>query len=147
MKSVIKSLQQENPQHMVLIVVLALFVLLDVDVPKPVANLVDTSLGNLAVMGAVLSLFMSKNPVLGIMGLIAGYELIKRSNDFQLPHAISKYVPSEKNKQKILSEMNEVPVTLEEEVVRKMVPRGEGKPLSKGTYKPILNDTHNATSV
>ena len=43
-------------------------------------------------------------------------------------------------KGKVLTAMNQFPVTLEEDVVRKMAPLSRNLNLSAPSYKPVLND-------
>jgi hypothetical protein len=56
------------------------------------------------------------------------------------------FLPSEVQKSNYFSGINELPVTLEEEVVHKMAPFQDSIAV-KGTYRPVLNDTHDAVRI
>ena len=59
---------------------------------------------------------------------------------------MSLFLPSEVQKSTYFSGLNDVPVTLEEEVVHKMAPFQDSIAV-QGTYRPVLNDTHDAVRV
>ena len=68
----------------------------------------------------VICLFFNTNPIVGILGLLALYELIKRSKyGGSISH---QYQPSEYKKQLQLESFNKWPKTLEEDVISKMAP-------------------------
>jgi hypothetical protein len=56
------------------------------------------------------------------------------------------FLPSELQKSDYFSGLNSTPVTLEEEVVHKMAPFQDSIAV-KGTYRPVLNDTHDAVRI
>jgi hypothetical protein len=59
---------------------------------------------------------------------------------------MNMFLPSEVQKTNYFSTINEMPVTLEEEMVNKMAPF-QGHIADDGTYKPVLNNTHDAARV
>jgi hypothetical protein len=56
------------------------------------------------------------------------------------------FLPSEVQKSNYFLNLNEMPVTLEEEMVHKMAPF-QGSISPDGTYKPVLDDTYDAANV
>ena len=56
------------------------------------------------------------------------------------------FLPSEVQKSTFFSNLNDMPVTLEEEMVHKMAPF-QGHISDDGSYKPVLDDTHDASKV
>ena len=72
------NLFKKNNSHSLLAVLLVIFTVFDLRVPSEMANLLDTLLGRVVVIGAALSLLFV-NPLLGVLGVVAAYELLRRS--------------------------------------------------------------------
>jgi hypothetical protein len=100
----------------ILTALLAIFVVFPVQIPEIVAQLVNNIIGKVIVIIISLNLFLI-NPMVGSIGLLAVYELIKRSENTQIQSPSHKYLPSEKNKFNHLSKVNQFPVTVEEMVL------------------------------
>lgn len=137
----LKLLLKEVKSHELVVgAILIIYILAGVPTPGFLADLVDTTIGTIVVIVLACSLFINVHPVLGVIGLIAAYELLKRSSSATGNGALMKYLPTEHKKGQVLSAMNQFPVTLEEEVVRKMAPLSRNLNLSAPSYKPVLND-------
>jgi hypothetical protein len=80
------------------------------------------------------------------LGAVAMIISVQRSRVSTGTAAMSLFLPSEIQKTNYFSNINELPVTLEEEMVHKMAPF-QGHIDEDGTYKPVLNDTHDAVRV
>ena len=104
--------------------------------------LVDTIVGKAVVIMVALGLF-SLDTLMGIVGIVAAYILIMRCNKKE---EVRTFSPSEMKKSKHLSAMNQFPMTVEEEVIDKMLPR-TNPDLQSPDYKPTLNNLHNATKL
>ena len=137
-KSVMKS-----KHHLVLTILLCVFIVFDIQVPNALANMVDNPIGKIAVAALALCL-LSMNTLLGVIGLVAAYVLIQRSANTTGTQAEKDYLPSEAKKRAVLSAMNQFPMTVEEEVIAKMLPMANQVDLSEAEFKPVLGDTHNA---
>ena len=120
-----------------IIALLIVFVVFQIPVPQGVSSMVAT-LPGMSVLFIVAVCTFYYNPLVGIVSLIAIYELLRRSG-VDLFDMSSKYIPSEEKKEKELTAMNEFPMTLEEEVVSSMVPM-EHESLGAPSYKPVLED-------
>ena len=136
----------KNRSVCILVVFMILFIVLDIQVPKPIGNLVDTIFGRVVVIIAAGSLLFS-HPVLGVLSLIVAYELIRRSEESTGTFQFRKYFPSQANKDKNLNALNQFPVTLEEEMVHKMVPFVSSGPSTPSSYKPTLDKLHDAAKL
>ena len=137
----LKLLLKEVKSHELVVgAILIIYILAGVPTPGFLADLIDTTIGTIVVIVLACSLFINVHPVLGVIGLIAAYELLKRSGSATGKDALMKYLPTEHKKGKVLTAMNQFPVTLEEEVVRKMAPLSRNLNLSPPSYKPVLND-------
>jgi len=144
MEKFLKSLMKDK-HHLVLTALLSVFVLFDIKVPLVLADLVDNPIGKIVV--AVLALcLLSVNALAGVVGLIAAYVLIQRSGDATGSIATQNYLPNEEKKSTHLSAMNQFPVTVEEEVISKMLPSTNQRDLTPPEFKPVLCDNHDAAA-
>ena len=137
-----KSVMKSN-HHLVLTILLCVFIVFDIQVPGALANMIDNPIGKISVAALSLCL-LSMNTLLGVIGLVAAYVLIQRSANTTGTQAEKDYLPSEAKKKAVLSAMNQFPVTVEEEVIAKMLPMNNQVDLSESEFKPVLGDTHNA---
>ena len=91
---------------------------------------------------------MNTHPVLAVLALFVGFDLIRRSSLTTGIDALQKYAPSEVKKTSQFTAFNQFPYTLEQEVVKKMAPIVQsGSSLSKPSYKPLLDNLHDASSL
>jgi len=133
----------KSNHHLVLTILLCVFIVFDIQVPGALANMIDNPIGKISVAALSLCL-LSMNTLLGVIGLVAAYVLIQRSANTTGTQAEKDYLPSEAKKKAVLSAMNQFPVTVEEEVIAKMLPMNNQVDLSESEFKPVLGDTHNA---
>ena len=147
MKAIISFMKKQNQLHLVLMTLIVLFVVSDIAIPHSLASVIDSSVGNIVVVVIALAMLLNEKPVIGVLSVIAAYELIKRSSVKTGTHGIRKYLPSEDKKGSHYSALNDFAVTLEEEQVQKMVPFVVDNSLTGPSYKPVLNASHNATNI
>ena len=145
MEKLLKLLKKQRVEY-TLVALLVLFVVLDVNIPTVVGNLVDTLVGRVVVITAALSLFMV-HPVLGSVAIVAAYMLVHRAEKKTGNYQVRRFVPSEYTKNTHLTAFNQFPVTLEEEMVHKMIPyvnEGHNTPAS---YNPTQDKVHDAAKL
>lgn len=145
MEKLLRTLQKERVEY-TLVALLVLFVVLDVPVPKILSNLIDTLVGRVVVMGAAIALLMV-HPVLGAVALVAAYLLVHRSEKSTGNYQVRKFVPSEYTKNTHLNAFNQFPVTLEEEMVHKMIPYVNEGPNTPPSYHPTQDKLHDAAKL
>ena len=117
------NLFKKNNSHSLLAVLLVIFTVFDLRVTAEMANLLDTLLGRVVVIGAALSLLFV-NPLLGVLGVVAAYELLRRSEiessnaggigwqrAGDLPRVNTQYIPSERAKNREYRKLNQFPVS------------------------------------
>jgi hypothetical protein len=136
----------KDKQNYMFVFLIALFIILNIDVPQQIAELLDNIIVKALLYLAALFL-LSKHRVLGAVALIGVYELIRRSEIKSGTNAIKKYLPTQIHKDRHLSAMNQFPTTLEEEIVSNMVPLVNNAPLSKPSYKPVLSANNSASTI
>lgn len=143
-------LKPQMKHHLILVVILVVYILMNVETPEMMAPLVNNLFGKIVIVLIVLGLFKhcESGPlgtIIGVVGLIAAYELIRRSSDNV---TMLKYLPSsEKKKIMDFEKYNEFPKTLEEEVVSKMAPLVSRNSSSNSNFKPVLDKLYDAAPV
>jgi len=140
----------ENRNQLILGVVFILYILIQTKTPEPIAEYINTPLGNIVVVIISISTFYYSNPIVGILGFVAAYELIRRSkltsrNSF----LINRVLSNESSKFKTMEKLNidRKVVTLEEEMVGKMAPLVKHDISYNTAYKPILDTFHDAAPI
>jgi len=136
-----------NYHQLTLLAFLILYIVLNFQTPSIMANLIDNVYGNLVVILLAFYMFARVNPIIGVVGIFAAYELIRRSSHSTGTLAIERYLPTEIKKSGHFSAFNQFPVTLEEEVVKQMAPLVETAGPSNLQYKPMSEDIHDAMNV
>lgn len=144
MESVIKVLKRENKEYVV-IALMSLFIITNMQVPSIIAQLVDTLFGRIIVIICALSLFFVHH-VLGAVALIFAYELIRRSEQNTGTYQMRHFLPGEVKKGQHFDAMNQFPVTLEEEMVEKLVPISNQN-LGSPEFKPVMDKVHEAAKL
>jgi hypothetical protein len=150
MKNLLK-IPKKHMHFYLLSLVMILFIVFPVEIPSELGGMLDSMLGKLIIVVLVLNLFMA-HPVVGAIGAVAAYELIRRSSGMAGIGStmMKQYVPSEKKRTASLNSFNQFPITVEEMVVKSKVPYTFNMSLGdidNATFKPILGDTHEAEDV
>ena len=137
-----------NKQEIILLVVFSIYLIGNFQLPPGINELIDNSFGNVVVILTALSLFIHSSPILGIVGFLVAYELIRRASINTGTHAIKRYLPSEENKAKKMEQyqpsQSTHDVTLEEEMIDNMVEFTENNDLPETNVKPVLGNNYGA---
>ena len=137
--------KKDKIPELILAILFVIYLLMGYKTPEPVANLVDTLVGKIVIIIIVIYMFIKTNPVLAVLALFVGFDLIRRSSYVTGIDALQKYAPSEEKKTSQFSAYNQFPYTLEQEVVKKMAPIVQSSSsISPASYKPILDNTHDS---
>ena len=143
-------LMAENPSQLILGVVFVFYLLLNVQTPAFLATPIDTIFGKVIVGVLAIIVFMHTNPVIGVLGFIVAYQLIKTAAVTTGSYAMKHYLPSEESKIEDMVSFNENNITagsLEEEMVDKMAPLVVHGGNGNINYAPVLDDQHSAASI
>ena len=152
MASFMKSIEKDM-HHYILALLLAIFIVTDVKVPNTIDELVNTLLGKVIIIGGALALLFA-HPLVGALGIVAAYRLISQASSSQPPRGGS-YIQARPTPPPLaslppnrsgLSATKQFPLTVEEEVIRKMLPIASGG-LPRATYKPVLDKLHDAAKI
>lgn len=140
--------KKEHIGELFLVVLLIIYLVMGFKTPESVANLVDTLIGKVVIFITIIFLFMNCNPILAVLALFVGFDLIRRSSMTTGLDALQKFVPTEEKKSSQFTAFNQFPYTLEQEVVAKMAPiRESGSSLTQAPYKPLLDNLHDASTI
>ena len=140
--------KKENMGQVILGVLFILYLIMGYKMPSSISEMIDTVYGKIGVAVVFLLLFSYANPILGVLGFIVAFELIRRSSITTGSYAVDHYLPTEAKKDANITAMNQFPYTLEQEVVKKMAPIVHTSAgMSKPSYKPLLENDHDASPV
>jgi len=139
-------MKTENAHQMLLFVVFVVYLLADVKLPEVLARGVDTMVGKVVVLVLSLTVFMATHPLVGVLALVVGYEVIRRSSRQTGSVLLNHIKEAEVIKMKEFEKYNDFPKTLEEEVVQNSVPlvKPALNPLAMlkpDSFKPIMSKT------
>jgi hypothetical protein len=148
MKSFDELFKKRHMGEFILIILMIIYLTLGFRTPEIIANLVDNVMGRVVIILVVIYLFIYSNPMLAVLAALVAFDLMRRSNDTTGLGALKDYAPTEEKKTSHFSAFNQFPYTLEQEVVAKMAPVvRSGNSLTPPSYKPILEDLHDASKV
>ena len=140
--------KKENMSQLALAILFIIYLIMGYKTPEMVANVVDTLVGKVVIFIIVIMMFMHANPILAVLALFVAFDLIRRSSEATGIDALKKYLPTEEKKASQFTAFNQYPYTLEQEVVKKMAPIVQsGSSLTKPSYKPLLENLHDASSI
>lgn len=96
-----------NQSQLILGIIFVLYILLNVQTPSFLASSVDTIFGKVLVVAIAVVIFMKTNPVIGVLGLVVAYQVIKTASVTTGTYALKHYLPSEKSKFREMQTFNE----------------------------------------
>jgi hypothetical protein len=135
---------KKNMPELVLGSLFVLYLVMGYQMPEQAATIVDSTIGKIVVVLVALMLFAYSNPILGILGLLVAYQLIKSSSVKTGMAGLEEYYPTESKKWTPFTPTNQFAYTLEQEVVKKMASQKFNTEYVKAPFRPILDDTHDA---
>ena len=162
-----------NPQQLILGIIFGLYILLNVQTPEFLATAIDNIFGKVIVFAIAAVIFMKTNPVIGVLGLIVAYQMIKTASVTTGTYALKHYLPSEESKMAQMQSFNTEHVMqkqseehemdmqaekqmqaitnrdgeLEVQTVAQMAPLVMTGGDASANYGPILDDQHSAASL
>lgn len=140
-----KLFTRKNLPQLVLALVGILYILGDIHPPHEVAGLVTTPIGIFVLLASVIMLSRFTNPIVTVIYLIAAYELYERSHKSHV-RGTERKLPKDKRMPELTAE-NQFPVTLEEQVVKKMAPWVLHPSKHAASYKPVMESDLNASDL
>jgi len=144
MNKLLNRLQKEK-HHTFLGLLLLLFIVIDVNIPLDLANVVDTIVGKTVTILVIFAL-LTYNKLVGVLAIVAGYLLIMRSMNISGKTNL-KYLETEKKKfSKMKKFNNKKTTTIEEEVINNMLPMTNERNVET-IFKPIQGNVYSAKKI
>jgi hypothetical protein len=140
-------LEKRNMSQLMLVILFIIYLVLGFKMPDQMANIIDSPAGKIVVALVALLLFGYSNPILGVLGIMVAYQLIKSSSEKTGMAALEKYYPTEEKKWSPFTPIHQFPYTLEQEVVKQMASQKFNANYVKAPYRPMLDDTHDASFI
>lgn len=129
----------------ILTILFVLYLISDKKLPKPVANLIDTSYGKVVIIILSISLFAYANPLLSVLGIVVAYFMINSATIQTGTYGLEEYTPTENKKWSNYDPRHYHEYTLEEEIVKERASNRFNKSYVKTPWKPVLEDAHGAS--
>jgi hypothetical protein len=98
MEYIDKLLEKRNMSQLVLVILFIMYLILGLKMPDPIANVIDSTAGRIVVAIVALLLFGYSNPILGVLGIMVAYHLIKTTSEKTGMAALEQYYPTEEKK-------------------------------------------------
>ena len=131
-----------------LLVIFILYIVLPVQTPNFLAEMVDSPLGMLSIFVVTVYLFFNVNPIIAVVYVFVAYELLRRSANKTGRVQMVKYAPTQAKKDAELKALNPPrQESLEEQVIQQMAPIGHSDPsvFTSSSYKPVADDIKDAS--
>ena len=130
-----------------LLLLLIVYILFDIKSPIFVKQFLHSLFGKILLLLVAISLF-SQGPLVGSLALVASYILLVRSSSM-IQLNTDEFIPDQKKKEKFFRSTlnNHFPKTLEEEMVKNMIPLVNNSPIVDSQYIPASAPTHDAVRI
>jgi hypothetical protein len=139
-----------------LLVVFIVYIVFPISTPDALVPYIDSPLGLVFMFAVTVSLFVYTNPILGILYIFVVYEVLRRnhyhapaspipSDTLYMVNRVPKSIPTQKEKDKELADMNpKAGKTLEEEVIDVRAPTDKihgTSAMVQATFHPVPDRT------
>ena len=140
-------LEKRNMPQLVLVILFIIYLIMGYKMPDGVANVIDSTMGKVVVAVVTLLLFAYSNPILGVLGVMVAYHLVKSASEKTGTSAMEHFYPTEEKKWSPFTPAHQFPYTLEQEVVKKMASQKFNENYVKAPYSPMLDDNYDAAPI
>ena len=127
----------------VLGLLMILFIINPRQMPEYIASQIDTIPGMLFVFSVTVGILLKGHPILGVVAIVAATELVRRSGLKTGRLAQRMFANTENDKWSLFENVQELPPTLEQDVIKKRAGYVSGD-LSSPTFIPYEKDADNA---
>ena len=138
---------KKHMPELLLSVLFVVYLVMGISIPENVASMIDSTIGKIIVALIALMLFAYTNPILGVLGLLVAYQLIKSSAIKTGMAGLEAYYPTEQKKWSPFTPTHQFPYTLEQEVVKNMTTQKFNTTYVKPSFSPVLDDNYDAAPV
>jgi hypothetical protein len=142
--------ERKNMGQLILVGLFITYLLMGSQTPESLANIIDTMPGKIIVILVALFLFAYSNPILGVLGIFVAYRLLQNASmasTLIINPSLDAYYPTEQKVWSPFTPNNQFPYTLEQEMVKEMAPQKFNLTYDSPSFKPALDDTHDAAPI
>ena len=127
-----------------LIILLIAYIIFDIQSPHFVKQLLQSFFGKLLLFILSISLF-TQGALVGSLAFVAAYLLLVRSSSI-IQLNTDEFIPDQKKKEKFFRSTlnNHFPKTLEQEMIKNMIPLVSSEPIIDSQFAPTKTTTHDA---
>jgi Flp pilus assembly protein TadB len=131
-------------EEVILSILFLIYLTMGYSTPKPIAELVDTTVGKIIVLVIAIFVFSRCSLFLGVLAILVAFHFIYSSTVVTGNYALQHYVPDQRHKDHYLNAQHQFPYTLEQEVVKKMTVQYPRYDNDNYSFHAIASDTSNA---
>ena len=106
LKKSFDKLVSEKPSQLILGIIFVLYILMNVQTPAFLASSIDTIFGKVLIVAIAAVIFVKTNPVIGVLGLVVAYQMIKTASVSTGTYGLRHYLPSENSKMREMQSFN-----------------------------------------
>jgi hypothetical protein len=137
----LKSLKTNFWYHLLVLIIIVL-IIVDFDVPLEVSNVLNHPIGfGVLLLGGIYLFFVHK--LLGVVALFFLYELSRRMTSHTTP--FRHYVGNDRESH--LSAYNQFEPTLEEDIVKELVPMVSEMSMGMASFEPVVDKSITASTL
>lgn len=155
-------LKSIHSTELVLIAIFIVYLVFPINTPRIMAPYIESPLGVVVIFAVTVYLFIYSHPILAILYIFVGYELLRRSGSNLLGNikvmkpsntgqtAYIQTTPKESERDAEMKSMNPTQSTpLEVQVIDQMAPVGKSEPLSfiNTGFKPVSDNLNGASLI
>ena len=149
-------MENKNIGQIILAVLVIIYLLVGYKITPDMAVMINNMGSTLILLLLVVVLFVFFHPILGILGLFVILQIIFQAYEYSSSYSpsgffgedLKPFYPTEKLEKTNLNLYHQFPYTLEQEVVKNMTTlKQNDKPDMTYSFKPVLDDTFNASFV
>lgn len=134
-----------SPLEIILFILLVAYLVFQPSTPFFLTPFIDNMFATVVIISIALYMLLCMHPVLGVIGIFAAYELIRRTSTKTV--AMMQYYDEQPTKDIEMKRMNPPKeITLEETMVAKMAPISDGGVIVTD-YTPVSDDVRGASMV
>jgi hypothetical protein len=131
---------KNNPLHIVIILVLCIIILGGIKIPKDILSFTGSVPGIIIIIGVVFYLF-TVSPILGVFAMMAGYGLVMNTKNKNTDEILAQL-----SDESDLTPTNQFQVTLEEQIVKNIVPLVQSVTPKHLNFKYTEDNTYSAAN-
>ena len=147
MKIVKDWFKKQKTMEIILGCLMILYLLAGIQLPSSLNSAFNSWIGQVIMLLIVFYMFCNSYIILGILTLLVVLSIMMNNQSSTMSIAMNNQ-PSEETKSQQFTQFNQFPYTLEQEMVKKMVPLySAGDSINNASYVPIMDNVYDSSPV